>query len=73
MITTTTDQVVVPYDSAFLEGPATQVSNITIQDYYPLSPVGHQEIVYDPLSYKFVFDALDHDGPADPDRAVSNF
>nr|WP_236784592.1 alpha/beta fold hydrolase [Alteribacter salitolerans] len=70
VITTTTDQVVVPYNSAFLDGPDTQVSNITIQDYYPLSPIGHQEIVYDPLSYNFVFDALDHDGPADPDRAV---
>ncbi|WP_051314917.1 alpha/beta fold hydrolase [Alteribacter aurantiacus] len=72
VITTKTDQVVVPYDSALLDGPAAQVSNITIQDHYPLNLVGHQGIVYDPLSYKFVYDALDHDGPADAGRAVSN-
>ncbi|MFG6120972.1 esterase/lipase family protein [Thalassobacillus sp. B23F22_16] len=70
VITTKTDQVVTPYSSAFLDGPATQVSNITIQDYYPLNLADHQTIVYEPLSYKFMFDALDHEGPADPERAV---
>ncbi|WP_085506045.1 alpha/beta fold hydrolase [Thalassobacillus devorans] len=72
VITTKFDQVVIPYSSAFLEGPSTQVSNITIQDYYPLNLADHQSIVYDPLSYKFMFDALTHDGPADPERAVSS-
>ncbi|PYZ94738.1 lipase [Salipaludibacillus keqinensis] len=70
VISTKKDQVVIPYTSAFLNGPEKQVSNITIQDYYPLSIIGHQEIVYDPLSFSFVFDALAHQGPADPDRAV---
>lgn len=70
VITTETDQVVIPYTSAFLDGPDNQVSNITIQDYYPLSIIGHQEIVYDPFSFSFVFDALAYRGPADPDRAV---
>lgn len=71
VISTKTDQVVIPYTSAFLNGPAKHVSNITIQDYYPLNFAGHQEIVYDRLSFSFVFDALENRGPADPDRAVN--
>ncbi|PTL37975.1 esterase/lipase family protein [Alkalicoccus saliphilus] len=70
VISTKTDQVVIPYTSAFLDGPDKHISNITIQDYYPLNPAGHQEIVYDRLSFAFVFDALEHEGPADPERAV---
>ncbi|MGI8313876.1 esterase/lipase family protein [Halobacillus mangrovi] len=70
VLTTETDQVVVPYTSAFLEGPKKQVSNITIQDYYPLNLIGHQGIVYDPFSFAFVFDALTYDGPADAERAL---
>ncbi|WP_147803910.1 esterase/lipase family protein [Alkalicoccus halolimnae] len=70
VISTTTDQVVIPYTSAFLDGPEKHVSNITIQDYYPFNLAGHQEIVYDRLSFAFVFDALENEGPADPDRAV---
>ncbi|ARI75591.1 esterase/lipase family protein [Halobacillus mangrovi] len=73
VITTKTDQVVTPYTSAFLEGPKKQVSNITIQDYYPLNLIGHQGIVYDPISFAFVFDALSHDGPADAERALLHF
>ncbi|WP_051353201.1 esterase/lipase family protein [Thalassobacillus devorans] len=72
VITTKTDEVVIPYSSAFIEGPSTQVSNITIQDYYPLNMADHQAIAYDPLSFKFVFDALAHEGPADPERAVQS-
>jgi triacylglycerol lipase len=70
VITTKKDQVVIPYTSAFLDGPEVQVSNITIQDHYPLNLVGHQGIVYDRLSFAFVFDALAHQGPANPDRVV---
>ncbi|ADC51461.1 lipase, class 2 [Alkalihalophilus pseudofirmus OF4] len=70
VISTKTDQVVIPYTSAFLDGPEKQVSNITIQDYYRFNLIGHQGIVYDQLSFSFVFDALEHEGPANPERAV---
>jgi triacylglycerol lipase len=68
--TTRTDEIVVPYTSAFLDGPSQQVVNINLQDYYPLDNIEHLGIVYDPNAFKFVFDALAHDGPADPNRVV---
>ncbi|MDN4592833.1 hypothetical protein [Polycladomyces subterraneus] len=70
MVTTRTDEVVVPYTSAFLNGPSQQVVNITLQDYYPLDNSEHLGIAYDPNAFKFVLDALSHDGPADPNRIV---
>jgi triacylglycerol lipase len=70
VIATKADEIVIPYTSAFLNGPSTQVTNITLQDYYPLDWVGHVGISYDPNVYRFVLDALEHAGPADPDRAV---
>jgi triacylglycerol esterase/lipase EstA (alpha/beta hydrolase family) len=70
VVTTRTDEVVVPYTSAFLDGPSQQVVNLTLQDYYPLDNIEHLGIVYDPNAFKFVFDALAHDGPADPNRVV---
>ncbi len=73
VVTTRNDEVVVPYTSAYLNGPENKVVNITIQDYYPYDQIEHQNIAQDPLAFQFVFDALDHDGPADPDRAVALF
>lgn len=73
VITTRNDEVVVPYTSAFLSGPDEKVENITIQDYYPYDQIEHQNIAQDPLAFNFVFDALAHEGPADPDRAVALF
>jgi triacylglycerol lipase len=70
VVTTRNDEVVVPYTSAFLNGPSERVVNITLQDYYPLDNIEHVGIVYDPNAFKFVFDALAHDGPADPSRVV---
>ncbi|MCA0984316.1 alpha/beta fold hydrolase [Halobacillus yeomjeoni] len=70
-VTTIYDEVVVPYTSAFLE-ESKQVSNITLQDYFPNDPVEHQFIAFDPNAYEFVFDALAYEGPADPVRAVSS-
>lgn len=66
VITTRYDDVVVPYTSAFLKGPASRVSNITIQDYYPLDTSDHLLIPYDERAYTFIFDALSHPGPARP-------
>lgn len=73
VVTTRNDEVVVPYTSAFLEGPSERVSNITLQDYYPADQVEHQGITYDPNAFNFVFDALAYEGPSDPSRAVALF
>ncbi|MFC7370986.1 esterase/lipase family protein [Fictibacillus iocasae] len=73
IVTTRNDEIVVPYHSAFLEGPAKETANITIQDYFPYDQIEHQNIAQDPLAFKFVFDALEHDGPADGRRASGLF
>ncbi|MDR6225707.1 esterase/lipase family protein [Desmospora profundinema] len=70
VVATRNDQVVVPYTSSFLSGTPNQVANITLQDYYPLNNIEHQGIAYDPDAFTFVMDALAHEGPADPERAV---
>ncbi|WP_261134306.1 triacylglycerol lipase [Bacillus sp. Marseille-Q3570] len=72
VVTTRNDEVVVPYSSAFLNGAAAMVSNITIQDHYPYDQVDHQFIAQDPLAFNFVFDALEHAGPADPERVTTS-
>ncbi|MEA5603814.1 esterase/lipase family protein [Nostoc sp. UHCC 0252] len=68
VVTTRYDEIVIPYTSAFLNGPSERVTNITLQDYYPLDITGHVAISYDLNAFKFVFDALAHPGPA----AVNN-
>ncbi|MBB4946147.1 triacylglycerol esterase/lipase EstA (alpha/beta hydrolase family) [Kitasatospora gansuensis] len=55
------DEVVTPYDSAFLTGP--EVDNITLQDGCPLDAADHLEIAYDPVALIHVLNALD---PAHP-------
>lgn len=72
VVTTKKDEVVVPYTSAFLEGPKSQVRNIVIQHYYPADQIDHQFIAQDPNAFNFVYDALAHEGPAKPERAVEN-
>lgn len=62
-ISTTYDEVVVPYSSAFLaEGPRT--TNLTIQDYCPLDPAEHVLIPTSRTAIAFTLDALTHRGPA---------
>lgn len=73
VVATRNDEVVVPYTSSFLEGQSERVENITLQDYYPADQVEHQGITYDPHAFQFVFDALAHEGPAEPERAVALF
>lgn len=69
VISTKYDEVVVPYTSAFLDGPSDQVSNITIQDHVPADLAAHIGIAFDPHAFEFVYDALEHDGPANMERA----
>ncbi|MFG6495076.1 alpha/beta fold hydrolase [Fictibacillus sp. UD] len=73
VVTTRNDEIVVPFTSAFLNGEKENVTNVTIQDYYPYDQIEHQNIAQDPLAFNFVFDALEHEGPADPQRAVGIF
>ncbi|QHE50832.1 triacylglycerol lipase [Pontibacillus sp. HMF3514] len=68
-VATEIDEVIVPYTSSFLK-ESKEVSNITLQDYYPLDLVEHSAISYDLNAFNFVFDALAHEGPSNPDRAV---
>ena len=57
------DEVVTPYSSAFLAGPA--VTNITVQNQCPLDRSDHLEIAYDPVAVADMLNALD---PASPVR-----
>lgn len=66
VISTKYDEVVTPYTSQFLAGPARQVTNITIQDKCPLDLVEHDQAPNDPVVHRLVSQALASPGPADP-------
>jgi hypothetical protein len=57
VIETRYDEVVTPYTSAFLSGPA--VTNIRLQDRCVLDFVGHVSIIGDPNVFQYVKNALD--------------
>jgi triacylglycerol lipase len=65
VIETKYDAVVLPYTSAFLTGPASRVTNITLQDRCPADVVGHLGITTDPVALQWVENALGRHGPAD--------
>ena len=58
VISTTHDEVVTPYPSQFLAGPARQVTNITIQDKCPADVIEHDQAPNDPVTQRLVSDAL---------------
>ena len=67
VISTDHDEVVIPYNSQFLNGPARQVTNITIQDKCPADLFEHDQAPNDPVVHQFVAHALGKvSGPADP-------
>ena len=66
VIQTQYDQVVLPYSSAFLRGPASRVTNVLLQDRCPGDMVGHLDITTDPVALQWVENALARDGPANP-------
>ena len=67
VIETMYDAVVVPYTSAFLNGPSTRVTNVTLQQQCPRDIVGHIGITSDPVALQWVENALARSsGPADP-------
>jgi pimeloyl-ACP methyl ester carboxylesterase len=63
------DEVVIPYTSAFLSGPAGRVTNVTLQQSCPTDPAGHLAITTDPVALQWVENALASDSPADPSFA----
>ena len=67
VISTVYDEVVIPYNSQFLNGPARQVTNITIQDKCPADVFEHDQTPNDPVVHQIVAHALGKpSGPADP-------
>lgn len=66
VVTTKYDEIVTPYTSAFLEGSARQVTNITLQDACPLNTIEHDQAPNDPVVHQWVLHALERTGPADP-------
>ncbi|MCB5274767.1 Extracellular esterase EstB [Arthrobacter sp. SO5] len=67
VISTVNDEVVIPYNSQFLNGPARQVTNLTIQDKCPADPIEHDQTPNDPVVHQIVAHALGKaSGPADP-------
>ncbi|WP_156142391.1 esterase/lipase family protein [Rossellomorea aquimaris] len=71
-VATKIDEVIVPYTSSFLT-ESKDVSNITLQDYYPFDLAGHTVLAHDLNAFQFVYDALGYSGPADPERAVGGW
>jgi len=65
-VVTRYDEVVLPYRSGYLTGPAAQVTNITLQTKCPLHFTGHLLIIYDHAALQWVEQALLRDGPASP-------
>jgi triacylglycerol lipase len=67
VISTIHDEVVIPYNSQFLNGSARQVTNITIQDKCPADVFEHDQTPNDPVVHQLVGNALAQaSGPADP-------
>ncbi|MFI7098551.1 alpha/beta fold hydrolase [Streptomyces sp. NPDC050161] len=67
VLTTRHDEIVVPYTSALLSGPARSVTNVVLQDRCPLDPFLHDQATKDPVVAQWVLNALGRTGPADPD------
>ena len=67
-IATNDDEIIIPFRNCFLKGDARTI-NLIVQRYNNGAPVTHQNIYQDPYAKALVFDALDHRGTADPDRA----
>jgi triacylglycerol lipase len=66
VIETKYDEVVIPYTSAFLNGPPARVTNVTLQAQCPRDFVGHIGITTDPIALQWVENALASEGPANP-------
>ena len=63
-ITSTNDEVVIPYTQQALNGP--NVTNIVLQDLYPGLPAGHLGVVLSPQVWSVVLNALASNPQANP-------
>lgn len=66
VISTRYDEVVTPYQSQALSGPASQVTNVVLQNDCPLDTSEHLTVPDDPVAAQWVLNALGRAGPADP-------
>ncbi|QLE71266.1 alpha/beta fold hydrolase [Streptomyces rectiverticillatus] len=66
VVTTRYDEVVIPYTSALLAGPAERVTNVVLQDKCKLDLFMHDQATKDPVVAQWVLNALGRKGPADP-------
>jgi triacylglycerol esterase/lipase EstA (alpha/beta hydrolase family) len=66
VISTRYDEVVTPYQSQALFGPSSQVTNVVLQDRCPFDISEHLTIPDDPVTVRWVLNALGRSGPADP-------
>ena len=66
VLQTRADEVVVPYQSAFLRGPRQRITNVLLQGACPDDPAGHLTITDDPVAVQWVEAALGRSGPAGP-------
>jgi triacylglycerol lipase len=65
VVQTRNDEVVTPYDSAFLAAGG-EVTNVLLQDRCPANGAEHVGMPYDPVAIQWMLDALGRPGPADP-------
>jgi triacylglycerol esterase/lipase EstA (alpha/beta hydrolase family) len=66
VIQTNKDTTVVPYTSAFLKGPKSQVTNVLLQRACPGNATSHAGMAFDPVALQWVRNALERSGPANP-------
>jgi triacylglycerol lipase len=66
VISTRYDEVVTPYTSQALSGPADRVTNVVVQNRCPLDLAEHVTLQDDPVAAQWVMNALGRSGPADP-------
>ncbi len=66
VIETSHDEIVTPYQSAFLPPEDGRVTNILLQHDCPADPSEHVTITDDPVAIQWVRNALASNGPADP-------
>jgi triacylglycerol lipase len=66
VIETAYDEVIIPYTSAFLAGPPSRVTNVTLQQSCPGDVVGHLGITLSRAALQWVENALGSKGPANP-------
>lgn len=66
VIQTRLDETIIPYRSAFLEGPRSQVTNILLQRACPENTATHVTVAVDPVVVQWIRNALERSGPANP-------